>query len=108
MLQSLRITNVAIIDELALEFDRGFTVLTGETGAGKSMLVDAINLILGGRASAELIRTGEENATVEAVFLLDDGSRAAAEGAGVFIGEGGELVVKRIFSRAGKNKIFLN
>lgn len=108
MLQNLRITNLAIIDELHLEFDRGFTVLTGETGAGKSMLVDAINLILGGRASAELIRTGEDSATVEAVFLLDAESRAAAEAAGVSFGEGNELLVKRVFSRAGKNKVFLN
>lgn len=108
MLQTLRISHFAIIDALAIELDAGFTVLTGETGAGKSILVDAINLIMGGRASAELIRTGEDSATVEALFTrLDPEVRRAAEAGGVEL-EGDELLVKRVVSRSGKNKVFLN
>ncbi|HVO31753.1 MAG TPA: AAA family ATPase, partial [bacterium] len=112
MLQSLRITNLAIVDDLTVELDRGFTVLSGETGAGKSILVDAINLILGGRASADLVRTGEDAATVEAVFVLDAATRIAAESLGVVFdeheGEPAELLVKRVVARTGKGRVFLN
>ena len=68
MLQSITIRQVALIDECTIEFHDGLQVLTGETGAGKSIVVDSVNLILGGRADRELIRTGCEKATVEAVF----------------------------------------
>ena len=70
MLTELRISNFALIEQLQLEFPQGFIVLTGETGAGKSLLVDALELIAGGRASAEHIRSGAEQATIEAAFLL--------------------------------------
>src|SRR5215207_6981266 len=73
MLRFLRIQHLAVIDRLELEFEPGFTVLTGETGAGKSILVGAVGLLVGGRASAELVRTGEEQATVEAIFETADG-----------------------------------
>ena len=68
MLRFLRIQHLAVIDRLELEFEPGFTVLTGETGAGKSILVGAVGLLVGGRASADLVRTGEDHATVEAIF----------------------------------------
>src|SRR5262249_31874452 len=68
MLRFLRIQHLAVIDSVEVEFDSGLNVLTGETGAGKSILVEAVGLLLGGRASGDLVRTGEESATVEAIF----------------------------------------
>src|SRR5712664_2820681 len=68
MLRFLRIQHLAVIDSVEVEFDPGLNVLTGETGAGKSILVEAVGLLLGGRASGDLVRTGEELATVEAIF----------------------------------------
>src|SRR4030043_470020 len=73
VLSELNIKNFAIIDQLRAEFGAGLNVLTGETGAGKSILVDAINLLMGDRASAEMIRTGQEEASVEAFFELEGG-----------------------------------
>lgn len=78
MLIHLQIKNLAIIDELALDFRQGFTTLTGETGAGKSILIDAIGLITGSRADAALVRTGTEKAEVSAEFALADAGEAAA------------------------------
>src|SRR5262245_28848310 len=72
MLTELRIKNFAIIESLALPLERGFNVLSGETGAGKSIIVGALGLLLGERASADLIRTGAERATVEGVFDIGD------------------------------------
>ena len=68
MLRFLTIRRLAVIDSVAVEFDPGLNVLTGETGAGKSILVEAVGLLLGGRASGDLVRTGEDTATVEAIF----------------------------------------
>ena len=68
MLRFLRIRRLAVIDAVEVEFDPGLNVLTGETGAGKSILVEAVGLLLGGRASGDLVRTGEETATIEAIF----------------------------------------
>ena len=67
MLSSLRIQNLALVEDLSLAWGAGFTVLTGETGAGKSLLVDALSLLVGARGDAELVRHGAERATVEAV-----------------------------------------
>ena len=94
MLRFLSIRNLAVIDRLELEFEPGLNVLTGETGAGKSILVGAVGLLVGGRASAELVRTGEDQAAIEAVF----------EGPG-----GEELVVRRdISSQTGRSRAFMN
>ena len=94
MLRFLSIRNLAVIDRLELEFEPGLNVLTGETGAGKSILVGAVGLLVGGRASAELVRTGEDQAAIEAVF----------EGPG-----GEELVVRRdISSQSGRSRAFMN
>ena len=68
MLRFLSIKRLAVIDAVELEFGPGLNVLTGETGAGKSILVEAVGLLLGGRASGDLVRTGEESATIEAIF----------------------------------------
>ena len=68
MIISMRMHNIALIEDLMLEFGEGMHVMTGETGAGKSIVVDAVNLVLGGRADRDLIRTGTEKAWVEAVF----------------------------------------
>jgi DNA repair protein RecN (Recombination protein N) len=108
MLTDLTIKNIAIIDTLQISFKSGLTVLTGETGAGKSIIIDAVGLILGGRASGDLIRSGEEEATVEAIFdisLLPQ-VREQLEAAGFDCDN--ELLVKRSISRSGKNRIHLN
>ena len=72
MLQNLAIQNIAIIDKINIELDIGLNVLTGETGAGKSIIIDSINAILGERFSKEQIRAGKEKAIVEAVFCVDN------------------------------------
>src|SRR6185295_635463 len=71
MLRFLRVRNFALIDQLELHFEEGFNLLSGETGAGKSIIVDALGLLAGSKASAEMVRTGENRAIVEAVFEID-------------------------------------
>src|SRR6476469_6681591 len=89
MLTELRIKNFAIIETLTLPLARGFNVLSGETGAGKSIIVGALGLLLGERASADLIRTGADRATVEGVFDVSDRSeiRAALDEHGIDVDE---------------------
>lgn len=72
MLEQLSIKNIAVIDSLDVSFKSGMTVLTGETGAGKSIIIDSINMILGSRASKELIRHGKDRADVQAIFSMND------------------------------------
>ena len=111
MLRLLRIRNFAIIDELELEFDSGFNAITGETGAGKSIILDAIGLILGNRANADVIRTGSDEATVEAMFEVGHNEvfERKLEAHGIDISQADhEIIVKRTIHRNGKNKIFLN
>ena len=108
MLTDLFIKNVAIIDTLQVSFGPGLTVLTGETGAGKSIIIDAVNLLLGGRASSDLIRTGEEEASVEALFQVEARPEVAKALAAAGIDCDGELVVKRTVARSGRNRVFLN
>ena len=92
MLRFLRIRNLAVIAGLEVEFEPGFNVLTGETGAGKSILVEAVGLLLGVRASADLVRTGEAQATIEAIFEADER----------------ELIVRREISSQGRSRSFIN
>jgi len=108
MLTDLIIKNFAIIENLHVTFRAGFNVLTGETGAGKSIIIDAVNLLLGGRARGEIIRTGEEQAAVEAIFDLngDLSLRQKLEAAGLDSAD--ELLVRRVIARSGKNRIFIN
>lgn len=108
MLCELSIRNFAIIDRLQVQFGLGFNVLTGETGAGKSIIIDAVGLLLGDRARPELIRTGEEEATVEALFDLAKVPVLRAELAEQGFEEGEELLVKRVVARSGKNRVYLN
>src|SRR3989442_14474114 len=75
MLRFLRIKRLAVIDSVEIEFAPGLNVLTGETGAGKSILVEAVGLLLGDRASGDLVRTGEDAATIEAIFETGGGER---------------------------------
>jgi DNA repair protein RecN (Recombination protein N) len=111
MLVELTITNLAIIEALRLAFAPGFSVLTGETGAGKSIIIDAVNLLLGGRASAELIRTGCESAVVEGLFSLD-GALAGTLGPVLqeygLEDEGGELILRREVGRSGRSSCRIN
>lgn len=108
MLSELSIRNFAIIDRLQVQFGLGFNVLTGETGAGKSIIIDAVGLLLGDRARPELIRTGEEEATVEALFDLTALPALRAELAEQGFEDGEELLVKRVVARSGKNRVYLN
>lgn len=108
MLKELRITNFAIIDALHVHFHQGLHVFTGETGAGKSIIIEALSLALGGRASAEMIRSGEDTATIEAAFDLA-GHREVIElarGHGIDI-DGEELLIKRAIS-ASRNRVYVN
>jgi DNA repair protein RecN (Recombination protein N) len=92
MLRFLRIQHLAVIDSVEVEFDPGLNVLTGETGAGKSILVEAVGLLLGGRASGDLVRTGEDLAAIEAIF--ENG--------------GEELLVRREITAQGRSRAFIN
>ena len=110
MLTELRIRNFAIIDAIELEFADGFTVFTGETGAGKSILVDAVDLLVGGRASADLIRSGAEEAEVSGVFSLKEERPVAQVLHEQDLLERGEteVILRRILSRAGRHRIHVN
>ena len=92
MLRLLRIRNLAVIEAVEIEFEPGFNVLTGETGAGKSIVVEALGLLLGGRASTDLVRTGESHATIEALFEH----------------AGSELLIRREVSSSGRSRSFVN
>jgi DNA repair protein RecN (Recombination protein N) len=112
MLKELNIKNFAIIDQLRVEFTPGLNVLTGETGAGKSIVVDALSLALGERANADLIRTGCQEAVVEAAFEL---SHAGMKDVALLLAEQGiqvnpdeDLIVRRVLSSSGKNKVYIN
>jgi len=104
MLESLSIRHVALIEEATIHFYRGLQVLTGETGAGKSIVVDSVNLLLGGRGDRDLIRTGEEKASVEAVFRVKDdiGINCFMEKEGIDF-DGETITVYRELSTNGKN-----
>jgi DNA repair protein RecN (Recombination protein N) len=108
MLNEIKISNFAIIKNLRVEFLPGLNVLTGETGAGKSILMSALNLILGGRADTDYIRSGETTATVEAVFQIDDPALLGdIRSYGIETADG-QLLIKRNVSHNGKSRCFLN
>jgi len=109
VLAHLTIRHLAIIEELQLELQPGLTVITGETGAGKSILVAALGLLLGGRARAELLRAGGDSAVVEGLWLLPDGSAAHQRLRAMGLSaEEGALVVRRVLGAKGRNKTFVN
>ncbi len=107
MITDLIIKNFAIIENLHVSFGHGFNVLTGETGAGKSIIIDAVNLLLGGRARGEVIRTGTDEASVEAVFDLQAENVVRRRLAELGL-DADELVVRRLVSRSGENQVFVN
>ncbi len=109
MLRELRVKNFAVIETVTVPFTRGLNVLTGETGAGKSILVDALLLVRGARAQAETIRSDADTATVEAVFDVGaHRSVAAALAEAGISAEDGELLIRRELSRAGRHRAFVN
>ncbi|RII30619.1 MAG: DNA repair protein RecN [Geobacter sp.] len=108
MLTDLSIKNVAIIDSLHLALGPGLTVLTGETGAGKSIIIDAVGLIMGARASNDLIRTGSDEAVVEAIFDISGLPEIGQQLEEAGLEADSELLIKRSISRSGKNRIFIN
>ena len=109
MLRELHITNFALIDELRVEFGPGLNVLTGETGAGKSIIIDALGLALGMKGEAEQIRTGADGATVEAAFDgCDEGARELLAESGIDCPSDEFLLVRRVLLREGKSKAYLN
>lgn len=109
MLQELSIRNFAIINELALSLEEGLTVLTGETGAGKSIIIDAVQLLVGGRGSAEFVRHGEKKAEIEGIFFIEDGHpcHAKCEEFGIEL-EDGMVLLKRDISQSGKSACRVN
>lgn len=109
MLQSLSIRNVVLIDKLDLDFKSGLSVLTGETGAGKSILLDSLGLVLGNRAETSLIRQGEDKLSVTAQFSLQKQTPALRALLNEYeIEADDELLIKRSLTRDGKGKIFIN
>ncbi len=108
MLRNLKIRKYALIDTLDIEFHRGFSVITGETGAGKSIMLGAINLILGGRADAKFIKDGAEKCFVEAVFEENNEDIATFFSENDFDYDGKECVVRREISKSGKSRAFIN
>ena len=111
MLTTLRIKNFALVADLTLELQSGCNVITGETGAGKSIIIGALNLVLGERADRSLIRSGEESCSVEAVFdvaKLEAPLKKFLEKNGLEPGEEDQLVLKRAFTSAGTNRQFVN
>ena len=108
MLVQLLITDFAIIKHLEIGLKSGLNTISGETGAGKSIMINAVNLILGGRASADLIRTGSREATVEALFTFPENSRLKEILTESGLHFDGELLIKRSIFREGRNKILIN
>ncbi|MDO4500134.1 MAG: DNA repair protein RecN [Erysipelotrichaceae bacterium] len=107
MLKSLRIKNYAIIDDLSIEFEKGFNVFTGETGAGKSIIVGALSLLLKGRSDSSVVKANEEKAIIEGVFEIDDPDLAKKLDE-QDIEYDGEIIVKRVISKDNKNSIKIN
>jgi len=108
MLRELSIRNFAIIDDLRIRFAEGFTILSGETGAGKSIIINAVNLMLGSRATADLIRTGAGSAEIESIFEIAPDSPAAEVLQDQGLDPSEELLIRRIISRNGRHRVYVN
>lgn len=107
MLKELKIENLAIIDHLDLEFSDSLNILTGETGAGKSIILSGINLLIGEKASIDMIRDGEDQLMAQGVFEIEDYHKNELKEFGIDC-EDGELIVRRYMDRNGKGKIYIN
>lgn len=109
MLVELRLKNFAIIDDISINFGENLNIITGETGTGKSLIVDGINIILGDRFAADQVKSGEKQASIEALFEVPGdcgiGEKLERFGIGDFEGE---LLIKRVFNPGGKNRIYIN
>ena len=108
MLQFLNISNIALIDELQVEFEPGLNLLTGETGSGKSIIVDALGVLIGGRFTSDLLKSGAERGSIEGLFVVGPNPQLERllEDAGVSGSE--EIIIRRELSATGRNKIFIN
>src|SRR5690348_10110326 len=113
MLREIHIQNYAVVEKLALEFHPGLNLLSGETGSGKSILVDALGLSLGGRGSADMIRTGQDRATVTAIFRTAGSKQKNRQWKAWFeefglAGEEDELILRREIQASGKSRMLVN
>jgi len=108
VLLELRVENYAVIDSLAVEFAPGLNLLTGETGAGKSILIDALSLLLGDKASTEMIRHGAEKAVVSGVFESDENALTRILEENGVESEDGQFIIKREIAAGGKGRVFVN
>ncbi|HUI29205.1 MAG TPA: DNA repair protein RecN [Candidatus Acidoferrales bacterium] len=108
MLRNLSIKNYALIDELDLEFETGLNIITGETGAGKSIIIDAMNLILGERATSEEVRSGADKAIVEGVFTISGNKKVQRLLEGCEIECGDEIIIRREVNQKGQSRAFAN
>ena len=108
MLTELNIRNFAIIDALNITFSEGFNVISGETGAGKSIIIGAVSLLLGDRASTDMIRTDEDAAVVEALFDLRENPALRTKLGELGLDARDELTIRRVISRSGKNRVYIN
>src|SRR5213594_2864138 len=105
MLRFLRVRNFALIDQLEIHFEGGFNLISGETGAGKSIIVDALGLLAGSKASGEMVRSGESRAVVEAIFETDLAAELERFG---LDSEGSEVIVRREISPDERNRVYIN
>ena len=108
MLAKLTIKNVALIESAEIEFEKGLNVLSGETGAGKSVILDSVNFVLGAKADRSMIRYGETECMVKAEFLLSENAKAVQTLQEMDIDSDGEIIISRKFSETGKNSIKVN
>ncbi|NCQ17427.1 MAG: AAA family ATPase, partial [Ignavibacteria bacterium] len=108
MLKTLYIKDYALLEQISIEFEKGLNIITGETGAGKSILIDAMSLLLGERASNEVIRKGAEKAIVEGIFSAENNERIDTLLEQNEIEKSNELIVRRELSVKGSNRCFLN
>src|SRR6266478_2608468 len=104
MLRFLRVRNFALIDQLELHFEEGFNLLSGETGAGKSIIVDALGLLAGSKASSEMLRTGESRAVVEAIFETDIRTELERLGLDSDGADADNVIVRREISSDERNR----
>lgn len=110
MLSHLRIKNIALIDELEIEFGNGLNLLTGETGSGKSIIVDSLSALTGDRVSSDLVKQGENSARIEGVFKVATNAdlKGIFDESGIEFDRDGEIIVRRDLSLSGKNRVYVN